>query len=160
MCRVPREILLHKGTLHCKYSEIFRLHEYRLTTGTAHSIIFTNDEQYFELMDSDYAEVKCWTDYSGERWQGIVIGVRRNLGRELPEQPEQKQQRKGKQQQQRRFNVLMYGFDSLSRMAFMRKLPQSYEYLVRQLGGHVLRAYNIIGDGTPQVRRIFKSLLF
>lgn len=48
------------------------------------------------------------------------------------------------------FNVLMFGFDSLSRNAFIRKLPKTYEYLTKKLGAIVLTSYNIVGDGTPQ----------
>jgi len=47
-------------------------------------------------------------------------------------------------------NVLMMGFDSLSRNAFIRKLPKTYDYLTKELGADVLKGYNIIGDGTPQ----------
>lgn len=48
-----------------------------------------------------------------------------------------------------KLNVLMFGFDSLSRMTFMRKLPKSYEKL-KSLDAIVLEGYNILGDGTPQ----------
>lgn len=44
----------------------------------------------------------------------------------------------------------MYGFDSLSRNSFMRKLPKSYKYITDSLKGDVLQGYNIVGDGTPQ----------
>lgn len=44
----------------------------------------------------------------------------------------------------------MFGFDSLSRNAFIRKLPKSFEYLTKNLNADVLKGYNIIGDGTPQ----------
>ena len=44
----------------------------------------------------------------------------------------------------------MMGFDSLSRNAFIRKLPKSYDYLTNELHADVLKGYNIIGDGTPQ----------
>lgn len=44
----------------------------------------------------------------------------------------------------------MFGFDSLSRNAFIRKLPKSYAYLVDKIGSKVLTGFNIIGDGTPQ----------
>lgn len=49
-----------------------------------------------------------------------------------------------------KLNVLMYGFDSLSRNSFIRKLPQSYDFLTNDLKGDVLQGYNIVGDGTPQ----------
>lgn len=44
----------------------------------------------------------------------------------------------------------MYGFDSLSKNAFIRKLPKTYNYLIKQLNGNILNGYNIVGDGTPQ----------
>ena len=37
------------------------------------------------------------------------------------------------------YNVLMFGFDSVSRMTFMRFLPKTYSYLIKQLGGVVLK---------------------
>ncbi|CAF1322881.1 unnamed protein product [Rotaria sp. Silwood1] len=47
------------------------------------------------------------------------------------------------------YNVLMFGFDSVSRMTFMRFLPKTYTYLIKELGGIVFKGYNIVGDGTP-----------
>lgn len=47
------------------------------------------------------------------------------------------------------YNVLMFGFDSVSRMSWIRMLPQSYEYMIKE-GFIVLKGYNIVGDGTPQ----------
>lgn len=44
----------------------------------------------------------------------------------------------------------MFGFDSLSRNTFIRKLPKSYKYLKEELDLQVLEGYNIVGDGTPQ----------
>ncbi|CAF1058404.1 unnamed protein product [Adineta steineri] len=47
------------------------------------------------------------------------------------------------------YNVLMFGFDSVSRMTFMRFLPKSYNYLIKELGSIIMKGYNIVGDGTP-----------
>ncbi|WAR27881.1 hypothetical protein MAR_013585 [Mya arenaria] len=49
-----------------------------------------------------------------------------------------------------KYNVLMYGFDSVSRNVFKRFLPNTHEYFTNVLGGKVLNEYNIVGDGTPQ----------
>lgn len=38
-----------------------------------------------------------------------------------------------------RLNVLMFGFDSVSRNTFIRKLPKSYTYLTNVLKGFVLK---------------------
>lgn len=48
------------------------------------------------------------------------------------------------------YNVLMLGFDSVSRMSFIRMMPKTYEYIIKELGIVVLKGYNIVGDGTPQ----------
>ncbi|RMZ93589.1 hypothetical protein BpHYR1_050693 [Brachionus plicatilis] len=47
------------------------------------------------------------------------------------------------------YNVLMFGFDSVSRMSWIRMLPKSYAYMIQE-GFVVLKGYNIVGDGTPQ----------
>ena len=47
-------------------------------------------------------------------------------------------------------NVLMFGFDSVSRHMLQRILPETHKYFTQTLGGHILEGYNIVGDGTPQ----------
>jgi hypothetical protein len=47
------------------------------------------------------------------------------------------------------YNVLMFGFDSVSRMSWIRMLPKAYAYMIKE-GFIVLKGYNIVGDGTPQ----------
>ena len=47
-------------------------------------------------------------------------------------------------------DVMMFGFDSTSRMTWMRNLPKTHDYFTKSLGGLVLEGYNIVGDGTPQ----------
>ena len=47
-------------------------------------------------------------------------------------------------------NVLMFAFDSTSHMSWIRLLPRTHRYFTEALGGVVLDAYNIVGDGTPQ----------
>ena len=65
------------------------------------------------------------------------------------------------------FNILVLGFDSVSRLQFQRMLPQAYDYLTKKLDSIILKGlvnhfekgkcfhvaflgYNILGDGTPQ----------
>lgn len=47
-------------------------------------------------------------------------------------------------------NVIIWGFDSLSRNMFIRSLPQTYQYMKEKLDVAALEGYNIVGDGTPQ----------
>ena len=55
-------------------------------------------------------------------------------------------------------NVLIWGQDSVSRLMFMRKLPKTFKYLEEELGAIVLKGYNILGDGTPQVMLTFEKI--
>uniref|UniRef100_A0A5S6R123 Sulfatase N-terminal domain-containing protein n=1 Tax=Trichuris muris TaxID=70415 RepID=A0A5S6R123_TRIMR len=45
-------------------------------------------------------------------------------------------------------NVYILAFDSVSRLHFMRKMRESYNYITAVLKGTVLEKYNILGDGT------------
>jgi len=47
-----------------------------------------------------------------------------------------------------RYNVVIFGFDSVSRNQMKRMLPKTHTYFTKELGGHVLNGYNTIGDGT------------
>ena len=44
------------------------------------------------------------------------------------------------------YNVLMFGFDSVSRMTFMRFLPKSYSYLIKELGSVVMKGKTKHGE--------------
>lgn len=46
-------------------------------------------------------------------------------------------------------SVVMLGFDSMSRMSWLRRLPKTRDYFVNQLGAIELEGYGIMGDGTP-----------
>lgn len=85
-------------------------------------------QQYFQSFSLSY-----------RYWSGIVYGIRRVLKRDQIYKHDPFH-----------INVLMYGFDSLSKNAFIRKLPKTYDFLTQQLKGDVLQGYNIVGDGTPQ----------
>lgn len=76
--------------------------------------------------------VSC-TASDGTTWKSILTGIR--LNKEIWD-------RSGWQYVPRdglRLNVLMFGFDSISRNTFIRKLPKSYVYLTKHLGGLVLK---------------------
>lgn len=47
-----------------------------------------------------------------------------------------------------RLNVLIFGFDSISRLNFIRRLPNLYKYLTEDLNATVLTNHNVVGDGT------------
>lgn len=99
----------------------------------------------YELVDSDFVSVKCWTDEWSDRkyWNGLLTGIRKNSINLNPST-------KHAIDDDSPMNVIMFGLDSMSRNAFMRKLPRTYQYLTEVLHADVLKGYNIVGDGTPQ----------
>lgn len=46
-------------------------------------------------------------------------------------------------------SVMLLGFDSMSRMSWLRRMPRTREYMMNELGAIELEGYNILGDGTP-----------
>lgn len=138
-CTAQPKKLAEHFQLHCTFSEILRKNEYSVEEKDIPApVTFKSSSDFYVLKHSDYARVKCKSSKTGEKWHGVVIGVRSQV-----------KPRHGKPVSSP-YNVLMFGFDSLSRNAFIRKLPKSYAYLVDKIGAHVLNGYNIVGDGTPQ----------
>ncbi|XP_034937325.1 uncharacterized protein [Chelonus insularis] len=122
----------------CAFSEILRVNDY--------AIELTNPEEsddVYILKQSDFVDVKCESK-NGDKWHSVLAGVK--------EDPEvmKKVSWKNVSKDGLKLNVLMFGFDSLSRNTFIRKLPKTYYYLKQNLNAQVLEGYNIIGDGTPQ----------
>lgn len=93
---------------------------------------------------SDFFRVKCSDKDNNATWSNIMAAIRNDSNihkragwQHLPSNS-------------MGLNVLIWGFDSLSRLTFMRKLPNTYKYLTKELNALVLKDYNIVGDGTPQ----------
>lgn len=119
------------GKITCDFYDIIRTSDYNYKYG-----VKTRSSNYYVLKNSDFAVANCWSE-NRDSWHGTIIGIRQNI------------QHRIKEDNKIALNVLMFGLDSLSKNAFIRKLPKSYEYLTKSLNGHVLQGYNILGDGTP-----------
>lgn len=132
ICFIKPEAIAERGEIKCQFTDLLRSTDFKVKYGKTRSF----SKESYVLESSDFARVVCKAE-SGS-WSGIVIGIRDTV--KVPVE----------NSNYPLFNVFMLGFDSLSRLAFMRKLPKSYEYLTKNLTGLVLKGYNIVGDGTPQ----------
>lgn len=74
----------------------------------------------------------CKTGYT-KKWSSLLTGIR------MDEQVWSTTGWEYLPQDSLRLNVLMFGFDSLSRNTFIRKLPKSYTYLTNVLKAFVLK---------------------
>ncbi|CAL1540670.1 unnamed protein product [Lymnaea stagnalis] len=92
---------------------------------------------------SDFFKVACMAP-SGKRYHNIHTGVaynatlhERSTSVPLPRSA-------------LGYNVFMLGFDSTSRNSWLRNLPRSRDFFIREMAGIELEGYNIVGDGTVQ----------
>ena len=125
-------VIKAKGKITCDYSPILRENDYKVKYGTT-----TRTSGFYTLIESDFVRANCWTDSLIEKWTGIVLGIREDIT------ISERKNWNGDSA----LNVLMFGFDSLSRNAFIRKLPKAYYYMTESLKTDVLEGYNIVGDG-------------
>nr|XP_034184606.1 uncharacterized protein LOC117606349 [Osmia lignaria] len=126
------------GSISCSFSEILRDDDYNVSFMPS----VESDDSYV-LKHSDFVNVKCESK-NGDEWHSVMAGVK--------DDPQVKEKNRWENVGSKalKLNVLMFGFDSLSRNTFIRKLPKTYRYLKEYLNALVLEGYNIVGDGTPQ----------
>ncbi|XP_017480222.1 PREDICTED: uncharacterized protein LOC108369597 isoform X2 [Rhagoletis zephyria] len=156
ICFVKPEISATQGEVICTYSDVIRNSDYKSKYGKS-----TKTKEPYILRASDFVKVVCHSSSSGNSWYGMAYGIRDGVAVK-PQTPPKvpiyagvavadiAAEDSSNPSDSKHFNVLMFGFDSLSRNAFQRKLPKTYSYLVQQLKSIVLQGYNIVGDGTPQ----------
>ncbi|CAH0556728.1 unnamed protein product [Brassicogethes aeneus] len=138
VCKIQKSVKQLYGPIKCTFTDIIRVDDFKLEDGQTVS----SDDSY-TLIKSDVVKVSC-VGSSREKWSATLMGIRKDkLIQETSNWDEVSDNAL-------KMNVLMFGFDSISRNSFQRKLPKSYDYLMNDLEGVVLQGYNIIGDGTPQ----------
>lgn len=112
---------------------------------------WTNEYRYFRFGAKNFTQfsflIRVFSSHicsDRKYWTGLLTGIRKRDANVF--------NRKSKTDNENNlpYNVIIYGFDSLSKNAFIRKLPRSYLYLTKVLEADVLQGYNIVGDGTPQ----------
>lgn len=128
----------HKyGNVQCSFTDVIRKSEFATAQG-----LTTTTHSVYHLEASDFARVHCVAS-DGTTWDSYAIGVR------TEQDVKDKVDWSKAGEHSMKLNVLMFGFDSVSRLNFIRQLPKSYTVL-KSLNAIVLEGYNIIGDGTPQ----------
>ena len=124
------------GPVHCEYTPLIRgRDDFRVDWGKK-----VADMKSGSPISSDFFKASCRAS-DGGNYVNIHAGI-------APVAPTSEESLVG-QHKPLPLNILMVGFDSVSRMTWMRSLPKTYDYLVTVLGAVVLEGYNIVGDGTP-----------
>ncbi|CAG9771746.1 unnamed protein product [Ceutorhynchus assimilis] len=136
-CVIQEDAKRKFGPIKCAFTDIIRVNDFELSDGKT-----TSSSEYYKLEKSDVVRANCQS--ADRKWSATLTGLR--LDNSVWDRSNWEEMNKSAL----KMNVLMFGYDSLSRNAFIRKLPKTYEYLTKELGAIVLQGYNIIGDGTPQ----------
>ncbi len=123
------------NTLSCKVIPIIRIDED--TSELAYEEIIELEDTM--LAQSDFMKVECRGRYK----------IYENLHATVVAKPDLKS-RASYPKHSLGTDVIIFGFDSVSRMSWMRNLPKSHRYFTEEMKGVVMKGYNIVGDGTPQ----------
>lgn len=134
-CYVTQQILDGMKNIECTYRDIIFMRDDYYYIGEPTKVF---GREKYVLTKSDHVKVSCLgMDVNGfgiipTHWSGNRAGFRPvqfSLENSL--------------------NILIVIFDSTSRNGFIRRMPQSYKVLKKELQAVVLNSYNIVGDGTP-----------
>ena len=124
------------GPIHCNYIPVIRgSGDFDTTSGE-----IVDDMQPGSPIQSDFFLMKC-NSGDGSSYYNIHSGV--------ASLPHPTRIPSTTSERPLGLNILMIGFDSVSRLMWMRFLPKTYGYLVDFLGAVVMQQYNVVGDGTP-----------
>ncbi|ESN93700.1 hypothetical protein HELRODRAFT_88302 [Helobdella robusta] len=126
------------GKLSCQYQNVLRqLYDMEITLSKSESI--TNNTP----IPSDIIHVRC-VGADGQTNDKTYLGIK-----PIPQEPTSKLLENRLKLEGLGLNIIMFGFDTVSRLMWKRYMPNSYSYF-EKIGGVVMEHYNILGDGTPQ----------
>ena len=125
------------GQIECEYLPVIRITDFK-NNFTEPIKVMKNGS----ILPSDFFKVNCVTE--NKNYSSTHSGISLNPSvRNRPDNTDQNSTVLG-------MNIVMFGFDSVSRLTWIRDLPKTYNYLTEELGSVTLEGYNIVGDGTPQ----------
>ncbi|KAL0859749.1 hypothetical protein ABMA27_010108 [Loxostege sticticalis] len=138
-CKVVKEILDTTRDIVCTYRDIIYDTDQKYHMGPPVDVYNGNS---YVLERSDHVKVKCMGTHLKSilpsKWIGVLTGFRKYVTTVDPP-PDRKDS----------INVLVFGYDSMSKNGFIRRLPKTYKYITEELKVTILHGYNIVGDGTP-----------
>lgn len=109
---------------------------------------FSFDENQTPLIANDFFQIDCQSE-TGENYSNFHLGIRIN--------DQLKQRSSLFEENPSHYNILMFGFDSVSRLTFMRLLPKTHSYLINQLGSIVMEGDHLSFVQEKEISRSFSS---
>ncbi|XP_078596674.1 uncharacterized protein LOC144873292 [Branchiostoma floridae x Branchiostoma japonicum] len=147
--------------LNCTYSKIKRWGDFHILYTILHTKVFVSNEESIQFpFKEEFSKITCFLEedvfnQTQQAWVKVLrehnnmfVQVIRDDSLVKDKKAEIEKEGRMKTTLGHGMNVLMVGFDSTSRMNFMRKLPKTFKYFTETLEGHVLKGYHVIGDAT------------
>lgn len=121
--------------LQCYFQELVRKNDFEVEYGAKIQIPLNGSQ-----IQSDFVYVSC-TDFSG-------IAFYTNIHCHIVPKNKFQMPNSNETTDNLPYNVLIIGIDSLSRLSFIRYLPETYEFLTKTLNAFVFRGMTKVGDNT------------
>nr|KAI8749643.1 CAunnamed protein product [Biomphalaria glabrata] len=133
----PKAVILY-GSFKCNYFPLIRgPGDYNITYGN-----MTENVQDGSALVSDFFKIECMSTKK-KNYTNIHAGV--HVNKTIKARLASNKPPAGGLG----LSVALLGFDSMSRMSWLRRMPITRNYLVNSLNAIELEGYNILGDGTP-----------
>ncbi|KAL8625536.1 hypothetical protein ACOMHN_014625 [Nucella lapillus] len=152
--RISRNATRWYGKITCDYKAIQRQGDFKVTYGPLIKSVSDGTP-----LKSEFFRTNCWSsagkNYSNDH--AAVVKSATVMKRLHDYHSQANRNRRSMKSDSGSFppsfsslnlSVFMFGFDSLSRMGWLRFLPKTRKYFLDTLGGIELENYNIVGDGT------------
>lgn len=121
--------------LFCYHQEVVRDNDMKISYGRKIEMTINGS-----TVTSDFVFVSC-TDYSG-------FSVYSNIHCHVVVKDKWLSNRVHNPKRPPNHNVLIIGIDSISRLSFIRQLPETYQFLSKQLNAFIFRGMTKVGDNT------------
>ena len=126
---------------HCEYQSIQRADGDNTYTYSPTITSFTNDTQ----LSHEFIRVACYGKTGGMLATNFHALI---LEKNDVEDRSEKNYFKNKVTKKEQFNIVAIGVDSISRLNFIRHLPKTRDFLLRELQAVELQGYNKVADNT------------
>lgn len=124
-CVIQEDAKRKYGPIKCSFTDIIRINDFELSDGDV-----AYSSEYYKLEKSDVVRAACQS--ADRKWSATLTGIR--IDNRIWDKSNWEEMKSAAL----KMNVLMFGYDSLSKNAFIRKLPKSYDYLTKVLNTVIL----------------------
>ncbi len=143
----------HSNRYNCYYRSIKRVTDQRIIKGNWIGLSHnqTIKDEVFEVLCTVKKELK--NKYFTIGFSSLFIQIINKLG------IQDKTNERKLDEIKDRLDIILLSYDSVSRPAWLQRLPITNKFIFETMKFEMLKGYNIIGDGTPGKLNIFLNFI-